>query len=141
MVQLSATPSSGAAATDANVARRFVRIILQCATGTATADCATRSRKYCDDGQGGELDADADATAASSSWGADAAPGHSDPSWTGELLLSRISAGYWCTLTLCLVIPIVNFLALFSMFIRCYRTGPVLFTFCFLMAHSFCSHV
>jgi hypothetical protein len=27
------------------------------------------------------------------------------------------------------------------MFIRCYRTGPVLFTFCFLMAHSFCSHV
>lgn len=122
MVQLSTTPSSGATARDADVDRRFVRVVLQLATSTTTAECATCGSEYRHDGQGRDLDGEPDATTTSSAWGGNPAPGYSDPSRAGKLLLSRLSAGHWGTLTLTIVIPIINFLSLF-LCVRCYHTG------------------
>jgi len=101
VVQLSATPSSGATARDADLDRRFVRVVLQLATSTATTDCAARGGEYRHDGQGGrELDSYPNTTATSPSWGDAPAPGNPDTSRAGKLLLSWISAtSDWSSLT------------------------------------------
>jgi hypothetical protein len=135
VVQLSTTPSSGAAANDAIVASRFVRVILQLATDATTANRATRGSEYCHDGQGRKLDSDPNATATSSSWGSNAAPGFSDPSGAGKLLLSWISATYWRTLTLWIVIPIINLFTTFLCPLDVTVQGLSFLLF-ILMAHS-----
>jgi hypothetical protein len=144
VVQLSAT-SSGAAASDADVARRFVRVFLQLTAGTATTDSATRSSEYSHARQTHrELDRDPNATTTSPSCGGDATSRDSDASRTGKLLLSRISASCWGTLTPPTVFPFLFFffiLSLFSIYVRCPSYRGLSLPLLFLIAHRFCDIV